>query len=127
LFASVPGFEADARSAARQQLCLEIQPKLAAQALPWAELPLEAFGQLYESLLSARPADTGHSLRKRTGSYYTPEALTYTVVGRALDGLEGMLGGAGLGLRPLRIVDPALGAGAFLVQAARELAKRSGR
>jgi len=127
LFASVPGFEADSRAAARHGFLAEIAPKMASPPTAWQELPLEAFGQLYESLLSARPADSEHSLRKRTGSYYTPEALTRTVVDRALDALESTLGQAGLASRRLRIVDPALGAGAFLVQAARELARRSGR
>jgi N-6 DNA Methylase/TaqI-like C-terminal specificity domain len=127
LFASVPGFEADARAAVRRRLLAEIQPNLAQQSVACRELPVEAFGQLYESLLSARPADGQHGLRKRTGSYYTPEALTRIVAERALDALAGVLGPDGFSSRPLRIVDPALGAGAFLVQAAREVARRSGR
>jgi len=123
LFASVPGFEPDARARARQQLLAEAPLQLAASALAWAELPQEAFGQLYEMLLAARPADAERNLRKRTGSYYTPEALTRVVVERALDAL----GAEALAARPLRILDPALGAGAFLMQVARETARRSGR
>src|SRR3954463_5984317 len=91
LFTSVPGFEADSRSAARQRLLTEIQPTIAAKSAPWQALPTEAFGQLYESLLAARPADSQHSLRKRTGSYYTPEALTRIVADRALDALAGLM------------------------------------
>jgi len=127
LFASVPGFEPDARARARQQLLAEAPPQLAASALAWAELPHEAFGQLYELLLAARPADAERNLRKRTGSYYTPEALTRVVAERALAALADLMGAEALIARPLRILDPALGAGAFLMQAAREIARRSGR
>ncbi len=126
LFAKVPGFEPDALGDKRQKLLRDVQPQL--PALEFAErLPIEAFGQLYESLLAARPDASGRSLRKRTGSYYTPEALTEVVAARAFDALAGVLGDAGFGARPLCVLDPALGAGAFLVQAGREIARRSGR
>jgi SAM-dependent methyltransferase len=126
LFRFVPGFEADALDGERASLLAAVQPRL---SLPDLEQrpPLEAFGQLYESLLAARPADTERSLRKRTGSYYTPEALTRVVAGRAFDALNRALGGSTLPSRALRIVDPALGAGAFLLQAGREVVERTGR
>lgn len=128
LFERAPGFEADARGALRSRFLAEIAGSAGSVPdLPWAELPVEAFGQLYESLLAARPSDSRHSLRKRTGSYYTPEALTRIVVERAMSALEPLLAEGGLGARGLRILDPALGGGAFLVQAGRETAKRSGR
>jgi hypothetical protein len=127
LFASFPGFEADARAAKRARLAEEVRLQQAALPAAGPELPIEALGQLYESLLAARPRDTEHTLRKRTGSYYTPESLTRVVVERAMDALEAMLADEGLARRPLRILDPALGAGAFLVQAGRETARRSGR
>lgn len=121
LFSGVPGFEADELGADRAKLLAELSlSSLAPGSL--AGLPIEAFGQLYESLLAARPTEDERSLRKRTGSYYTPEALTQLVVQRAFDAL----GAEALG-RPLKILDPALGAGAFLVQAGREAAARSGR
>jgi hypothetical protein len=125
LFATVPGFEVDARDAQRRRFLAEIElpASIACEARP----SIEAFGQLYESLLAARPSEGQHSLRKRTGSYYTPEALTRVVVERAFSALDGVLGGAGVAERRLCIVDPALGAGAFLVQAGREVARRSGR
>lgn len=125
LFRRVPGFEPDARDARRQAL-LERLPPLVLPPLTEPQ-PLEAFGQLYESLLAARPADGEHSLRKRTGSYYTPEALTRVVAGRAFDALEAALGAGELRSRALCIVDPALGAGAFLLQAGREVIERTGR
>jgi SAM-dependent methyltransferase len=121
LFTSVPGFEADRRQAARAQFIGEIAVSAPRLEQPWSALPVEAFGQLYESLLAARPSDGPHSLRKRTGSYYTPESLTEVVVGRAMSTL------GPLAPKPLRILDPAMGAGAFLMQAGRETARRSGR
>jgi SAM-dependent methyltransferase len=127
LFQSVPGFEPDRREAQRRKLLEELVLALPRPEKPWAEQPVEAFGQLYESLLAARPADSQRNLRKRTGSYYTPEALTAVVVKRAFDALETSVDTEALRARPLRILDPALGAGAFLVQAAREIARRSGR
>lgn len=126
LFRAVPGFQVDACAPQREQLADELQappePELVA-ALP--QLPIEAFGQLYESLLAARPSDAERNLRKRTGSYYTPEALTRVVVERAFAALDQARGGCQL--QPLRVLDPALGAGAFLMQAGREAARRSGR
>ena len=126
LFTSVPGFEPDARAAQRQRLIAETEARHS--RFEAAEpLPIEAFGQLYEALLTARPDGGERSLRKRTGSYYTPEALTRVVAERAFQALGNVLGDAGFGARPLCILDPALGAGAFLLQAGRELALRSGR
>jgi hypothetical protein len=127
LFSSVPGFEADERAALRGKLLAELGARaLHEPAQPWHELPIEALGQLYESLLALRPSDAQRNLRKRTGSYYTPESLTAIMVERAFGALEAARGPA-VALQPLRILDPALGAGAFLVQAARETARRSGR
>jgi hypothetical protein len=125
LFSGVPGFEANALGAARQALLKKLEPKtplLLEQ--PWSEQPPEAFGQLYESLLAARPQDGASGLRKRTGSYYTPRSLTELVVGRALRAFDAQ---PELVRGPLRVLDPALGAGAFLLQAGRELSRRSGR
>lgn len=120
LFRGIPGFEADGAEAKRQQLLAALSPRLSSESL--AAQPIEAFGQLYECLLAARPSDHERDLRKRTGSYYTPEALTRIVVERALSTLSQRVLE-----RPLKILDPASGAGAFLVQAARETAARSGR
>jgi methylase of polypeptide subunit release factors len=126
LFRSAPGFEVDRRAEARERLLGEAESHLAALAGGAGELSVEGFGQLYESLLAARPSGEQHHLRKRTGSYYTPEALTRVVAERAFAALDGVVDG-GVAARPLRILDPALGAGAFLVRAGREAAERSGR
>lgn len=128
LFAAVPGFEAGGADQQRAQFLAEMgAPRRTVLEKPWPELPVEAFGQLYESLLAARPSDSRHSLRKRTGSYYTPESLTKIVVERAMKALESVVAERGFSETRLRILDPALGAGAFLVQAGRETARRSGR
>lgn len=125
IFRGVPGFEADANAPKRQNLLDALTPPpLPAEASPAQSV--EAFGQLYESLLAARP-DASGSLRKRTGSYYTPEALTGIVAGRGFDALGQVLGDAGFAARRLCVLDPALGAGAFLLQAGREIAQRSAR
>ena len=86
LFQGVPGFEADGLAARRQQLLDAWRPRLASPA--GLDPEPEAFGQLYESLLAARPQSSEPNLRKRTGSYYTPAALTRVVAGRG-DGPSG--------------------------------------
>jgi hypothetical protein len=64
--------------------------------------------------------------RRRSGSHYTPRALTEPIVARTLEPIL-----AGLGDDPtpeaildLRICDPAMGSGAFLVAACRALGSR---
>lgn len=93
------------------------------------EPPVELLGQLYESLVGygvervagERRLARGRA-RKRSGSFYTPRALTEPSVARAL---EGVLGGAARGdserLGALSLCDPALGGGAFLLEALRQL------
>ncbi len=64
--------------------------------------------------------------RRRTGSHYTPRSLTEPIVSEALRPVLERLGAAP---RPeeildLKILDPATGSGAFLVEACRQLAER---
>jgi hypothetical protein len=67
-----------------------------------------------------RPA-AGHSrLRKQTGTFYTPQALTEFVVRRTLAPL--VAGASTDAILALRVLDPAMGSGAFLVAACRYLA-----
>ena len=61
--------------------------------------------------------------RRRSGSHYTPRALTEPIVSKALEPVL-----AALGERPtpaqilaLKVLDPAMGSGAFLVEACRQL------
>lgn len=62
--------------------------------------------------------------RRRTGSHYTPRSLTEKVVRRTLEPLLACLGEARTQeqILQLKICDPAMGSGAFLVAACRELA-----
>jgi methylase of polypeptide subunit release factors len=127
LFASVPGFVADDRAGLRAALLAEIEHDLTPDGAPAEVLTAEAFGQLYESLLAARPDHGKRSLRKRTGSYYTPEALTQLVCEGAFAALGELPSATSRAGQRLAILDPALGAGAFLLQAGRQVALRSGR
>lgn len=62
--------------------------------------------------------------RRRTGSHYTPRSLTDKVVRRTLEPLLACLGEERTPdqILQLKICDPAMGSGAFLVAACRELA-----
>jgi hypothetical protein len=123
LFCAFPGFEHDGADRERERIATRIGSMLEARSRE-LELPAdpESFAQFYESLLASQP-DQAHATRKRSGSFYTPQDLTTIVVGRAFEAL--------LRERRLehtqRIVDPALGAGAFLLQAGRQLSASSGR
>jgi hypothetical protein len=64
--------------------------------------------------------------RRRTGSHYTPRSLTEPIVRHALEPAFERIGEAA---RPeevlaLKVCDPAMGSGAFLVEACRQLATR---
>lgn len=88
----------------------------------------EALGLLYESLLGFEIRRTAHGhrlepgpVRKRRGSFYTPPALTARIVEATLGPL--LRGRSPTGVLELRVCDPAMGAGAFLLQAARVLGR----
>ncbi|MBK7585155.1 MAG: N-6 DNA methylase [Myxococcales bacterium] len=83
-------------------------PGLDALRLHFATAEVDELGQLYELTLEVHG-------RKRSGSYYTPQTLTRAVTTAAF----AAAGGPRVGLR---ICDPALGGGAFLLEAARQLA-----
>ena len=67
--------------------------------------------------------------RRRSGSHYTPRELTEPIVRTALEPiLVRLRGGGGRPPRPeaildLKVCDPAMGSGAFLVEACRQLAE----
>ena len=64
--------------------------------------------------------------RRRSGSHYTPSTLTGPIVADALRPLFDRLGPSPAPDRilHLKILDPAMGSGAFLVEACRQLAKK---
>jgi hypothetical protein len=94
------------------------------------DLGVEQLGAVYERVLEYAPARRGGTLtleptsteRKTSGSFYTPLALTDFLVRRTLAPLVD--GRSAASILELRIVDPAMGSGAFLVSACRYLARR---
>ncbi|MEO8075473.1 MAG: N-6 DNA methylase [Acidobacteriota bacterium] len=112
-------------------LALTTRPARAGrQRIAYADLGVEQLGGVYERILDFEAAGTsadpstltlvraGH--RKTTGAFYTPRSLTEYVVRRALAPLVHDAGPDGI--LALRVLDPAMGSGAFLVAACRYLA-----
>ena len=97
------------------------------------DLGVEQLGSVYERVLDFAP--TGHPRsvvltpnaagRKSSGSFYTPRAITEFLVRRTLHPL--VEGKSAPDILALRIVDPAMGSGAFLVAACRYLADQCER
>ena len=100
-------------------------------------LPVEVIGSLYEGLIAHEIVwDTAGTLtlartrgRKRSGSFYTPPGITREVVSRALAPAFARVADLpdderATAILALRLCDPAMGAGAFLVEVARQLAVR---
>ena len=64
--------------------------------------------------------------RRRTGSHYTPRDLTGPIVSHALEPTFQRIGAAATpdSVLSIKVCDPAMGSGAFLVEACRQLAAR---
>ncbi len=99
------------------------------ERLDYGALPIEQLGSVYESLLGAelpspRSRSGGRLARRASGSHYTPRALTERVVRVTFKPVLEALGGqpTPAQLLELKICDPAMGAGAFLLEACRQLA-----
>ena len=93
------------------------------ERIAYADLGVEQLGGVYEGVLDLEPAmRSSHrtARRKATGTFYTPRSLTECVVRRALAPL--VAGKAAEEILRLRVLDPAMGSGAFLVAACRYLA-----
>ena len=99
------------------------------ERISYADLGVEQLGGVYESVLDYEPVE--HSApaapvlvrsgrRKATGTFYTPRSLTEFVVRRTLSPLVD--GASSTAILALRVLDPAMGSGAFLVAACRYLA-----
>ena len=98
--------------------------------IAYADLGVEQLGGVYERILDFSPAaveGNRHQItliragrRKATGTFYTPRSLTEFVVRRTLAPL--VTDASSNRILSLRIVDPAMGSGAFLVAACRYLA-----
>jgi hypothetical protein len=96
--------------------------------ISYHDLGVEQLGSVYERVLEYEPDERNSTAslsrtstkRKCTGSFYTPRALTEFLVRRTLAPL--VEGKTAEEILALRIVDPAMGSGAFLVAACRHLA-----
>lgn len=112
------------------------------QSVDYRDLSIRHLGTIYERLLEYRLEDAG-SLglrlalsdgRHRSGSYFTPDFVVDRIVQRTLDPLlsdrsarvasEGLRGHAALdALLEIRVCDPAMGSGHFIVAAAAWIAQ----
>ena len=106
------------------------------EPISYRDLGVEQLGAVYEHLLDdpspaaltprRRGRPSRHSAsRKATGTFYTPRSLAEFVVRRTLAPL--VAGVPADGILALRVVDPAMGSGAFLVAACRYLAAAYGQ
>jgi len=98
------------------------------QRIAYHDLGVEQLGSVYERVLEHEVARTPASIvlrktsteRKSTGSFYTPRSITEFVVRRTLHPLVDLR--TADEILSLRVVDPAMGSGAFLVAACHYLA-----
>ena len=97
------------------------------ERISYADLGVEQLGSVYERVLEYVPTRTETTIamapsgrRKRTGTFYTPRAMTEYLVRRTLAPL--VQGAAPERILSLRVLDPSMGSGAFLVAACRYLA-----
>jgi hypothetical protein len=100
--------------------------------IAYADLGVDELGAVYERVLDLPSAGPGRASnvrgstrsfskrRKETGTFYTPQPLADFVVRRTLGPL--VAGRPPDAILALRVVDPAMGSGAFLVAACRYLA-----
>ena len=93
----------------------------------YRDLDVEQLGAVYERVLDYEPAAAGptplvrtRDVRKSSGSFYTPRAVATYLVRRTLEPL--VRGRRADEILSLRVLDPAMGSGAFLVAACRFLA-----
>jgi len=110
----------------------------------YRNLGAEELGGVYESLLALTPqisadgarftfAEFAGNERKTSGSYYTPDSLVQCLLDSALDPVveETIKGKTGVeaekAILALKVCDPAVGSGHFLVGAAHRLARHLAR
>jgi type I restriction-modification system DNA methylase subunit len=110
----------------------------------YKNLGAEELGGVYESLLALTPqisadgarftfAEFAGNERKTSGSYYTPASLVQCLLDSALDPVvtEAIKGKSGVAaekaILALKVCDPAVGSGHFLVGAAHRLARHLAR
>ena len=131
----------DDAAAQRAVLALSTRPTIdraGRERITYRELGVEELGAVYETLLDYRPRvearstvgrrrkpltvrlEPGSGTRKATGTFYTPQPVADYLVRRTLAPL--VKDATPDRILSLRVVDPAMGSGAFLVAACRYLA-----
>lgn len=126
--------EAGLGKANAKRLAAAVQEALAGAAAEDRDAQEAAALAALEAFRAAgtRPADPGRlilqpgSERRRTSSHYTPRSLSEPIVRRTLEPLLATLGSDPKAeeILELKVCDPAMGSGAFLVAACRFLADR---
>jgi len=116
----------------------------ALRPVDYKNLGAEELGGVYESLLALTPQISGDGTvfmfaefvgneRKTSGSYYTPDSLVQCLLNSALEPViaEAVKGKSGTDVEKaildLKVCDPAVGSGHFLVAAAHRLAQHLAR
>jgi N-6 DNA Methylase len=128
----------DDEAGRRAVLALSTRPSADRQGrerIAYRDLGVEQLGAVYETLLDYRPAAdrslrslrparvellARSGLRKSTGTFYTPQPIAEYIVRRTLGPL--VRDAEPERIVQLRVLDPAMGSGAFLVAACRYLA-----
>jgi hypothetical protein len=121
----------DDEAARRAVMALSTRPapdRAGRERIAYRDLGVEQLGAVYETLLDYEPRldgprvtlESGSGLRKATGTFYTPQPIADYVVRRTLGPL--LREATPERILQLRVVDPAMGSGAFLVAACRHLA-----
>ncbi|WP_038069805.1 Eco57I restriction-modification methylase domain-containing protein [Thermus scotoductus] len=122
------------------RLLTHVEREGALERINYRDLEVEEIGHVYEGILSLAPRMVdgrytleGHLLeRKASGSYYTPRELVQLVLQESLvPVVEARLREAGEdpkkqeeALLSLKVLDPAMGSGAFLISALEYLAEK---
>lgn len=131
-----PTHDSERRDAAARAALVALGSRRGAagrESISFRDLGVEQLGTIYERVLDLpRSTDRGrersrrdrasrHSAaRKQTGTFYTPQALTELVVRRTLGPL--VSGATADEILQLRVLDPAMGSGAFLIASCHYLA-----
>src|SRR5258708_6312051 len=121
--------DAAARSAVLALATRPAASRAGRERIAYRDLGVEQLGAVYETLLDYEPRldarkrvslEAGSGVRKATGTFYTPQPIAEYLVRRTLGPL--VAGATPDRILRLRILDPSMGSGAFLVAACRYLA-----
>jgi len=129
--AQAPAFERrrfDDRAVADAVLAISTTSGRAGRTrIRYRDLDVEQLGAVYERVLEYRPGRVGdepltrdRDRRQASGTFYTPRTVTAFLVRQTLAPL--VTGRSAEEILALRVLDPAMGSGAFLVSACRFLA-----